>query len=176
MPLYSVPLTLKPMSPASDVQVPLCRTKWTIAIPAGAIATADNAGTRILAPRSIVTSAARPLIGLPESATAILVRLAYDDGVTMDVDPVIQVFGFDGINDAAKFAMLFNSAGTPADELTLTAAETTDATDGTDLFTAIAAANRFALLGHPYILIAIKTAATAFDGSLATARVEIKAI
>lgn len=152
---------------------PMLSTPWMTVIDAAGMDDADNSGNRILNPLTSIATSSRHKISLPPWARYIFARMAYTGSVV--TSPVVQIFGFDGQEDGSDFVQLQNMAGTPAEEVTLTAVAATDMTDGTDLFTEVLqTTHKFDLLGSRVILPGVKTA---FDGDAkTTAYLQIRAV
>lgn len=152
---------------------PQLSTPWTTVIDAGGMDETDNSTNRILNPITSIVGSNRHKISLPPWARYIFARMAYTGSVV--TSPVVQIFGFDGQGDSDKFVQLQNMAGTPAEEVTLTAVAASDITDGTDLFTEVLqTTHKFDLLGSRVILVGVKTA---FDGDAkTTAYLQIRAV
>jgi len=164
------------MIPASDVQSPKLQTKWTTAIFAGGLILTDNADSLIVNPKASITGATRRAISLPPSATTVFLRMKYDVGVTVSVNPVVNLFAFDGDpNNADPVGFMALSPNGPGGtSITIEANPDLDATDGTHHYGAYASTRVSALFGHSHLLIGVQTAAAASVGSFASASLEIK--
>lgn len=128
--------------------------------------TADNSGSTVTNPLTITRSEQnwfRPC-GL---GTQILVRLKYDDGISVPTSPVVQLFGKD--SSGSPHAMV-DGSGTHAQTLTIDL--TNDVTDGTYKFTAPKIIN---IHGNLEVIAAIKTAFAA-TGTVNNSTIQFRVI
>lgn len=167
-------LRIAPMPGGQRVEVAYPQTKWVTAIDAGGVDGADNSGNRIVNAVSSITASDHHLIELDGLSEYLLVRLAYDDGVTGVTWPVIQVFGFDHNGVSAAPVLLKNNDAAPLDEVTIQGDPATDVTDGTLCYTSPSlTTHAFHTLGSRYVLIGIKTAMSG-TGTYTNAYLQVK--
>lgn len=145
---------------------------WTWAISEGRVATADNSGSSITNPTTMITAATqRILLRRSRAGTTLLLRLAYSAGATVSTSPVVEVFGRTGTN---AWQRLENKSGAVA--VTLTAAAD-DVTDGTLKYTHPSmTTHAFDCAGCDEILVGVKTAFAVSAGVTTNAEVQAKII
>jgi hypothetical protein len=174
-------LNCPPINDGPGMFTKACRSRWTNAIDPGGPATADNGAAAVQIPSTQYTLSTRHILAVPDGAIAALVRFGYDDANVMNADPVVALFGF----DTPEFASgptgmptkLKNTNSTPAFETTLVTAESTDISDGTLLYTDVTLTDhRYNLLGCPFLIVALKTAATVTSGILTNSVIQVKFI
>jgi hypothetical protein len=142
---------------------------WQTVISAGGPATQDAA--TITNATTQITAATRSIFSRKGAGTILLIRLGYDDGLTSITNPIIKVFGRTG-SDA--WMVLKDVSGNLT--LTLTTALSTDATDGTLLYTAAdVATSSIDCLGCDEILIGVQTA-LAGTGTVSNSIIQVKAL
>lgn len=183
-------MTIGPTTKASDkvqaidleriVRPAQIASAWSTVIDAAGMDDADNAGSDITAPATQVTLSTRKIWDLSDQykglvGTTLRVRMGYDVNAALTTSPVIEVFGRFDSNDAWK--RLLNKNATPAYNVTLTVATTTDVSDGTYKYTECSPADHaFDLDGCQELLFAVKTAFAVSAGSAATAFMQAKVI
>lgn len=141
---------------------------WTTAISAGGPAVQDSAS--ITNPTTQITADTRVLLRRGGVGTSLILRLAYDDGLTSITNPVVKVFGRTG-NDV--WQALRNKSGSLTTTLTTAA---TDTTDGTLLYTNPAFdTEAIDCLGCDEILVGVETA-LAGTGTTSNAVIQAKII
>lgn len=127
------------------------------------------AGGKVVKPE-LITRAAQKRLEVGPYATHLLVALKYNDDATSSADPVIRVFGKDpnGI-----WHNLYDNGGTPAFEVTLATAETTDPiSDGYRITTP----KQFDLQGSTQVIVAIQTAFAVSGGTANDSEILVKVI
>ena len=144
---------------------------WVIARGAGELTTADNA--TITNPSSqIDTPGVFNLVRDRDLGTIVLVRMRYRGSPSQQL--IVAVFG--RTSSSNGWQRLYNRAATPAGQVALTAAPSTDMTDGTDKFTEVTLSHQFDCLGCKEIRIGIEQALTtssAPDASLAVVEAKV---
>lgn len=144
-------------------------SKWMTVIDAGGPAVQDAA--TIQNPDVSITAATRHIFYRGSYGTNLLVRLGYDDGLTIITDPIIKIFGRTGTD---AWQILPNKAASPT--VTLATSLSTDAADGTLFYTAIdMQEHQIDCQGCEQILIGVETA-LAGTGSVANSIIQIKLI
>lgn len=159
----SVGKTTGPQLPGLQVSCGL-KTEWQDVNTAPE--TADNSGSSVVNPGAITRSDVHRVY-LNGFGTNALVRLKYDDALTVSADPVVQLFGFDV---AGVVQPLSDSSGNH--EKTMTTAASTDVTDGTFKYTVPV---KIELDGCSSLLVAIKTA-LAGTGTKDNATIQVRLI
>jgi len=177
----SITVALKPMSPSADVQAPACRTKWTTCVSAGGLVIADNGGTTIFRPGTQIVDPTRKAICLPDSATAIMLRMACAVNAAISATPVVQVFGCDNDpygEDETQYTALFNNATTPNLQPNVSEYSQGNVQNeaGTFKFTTPTPDMTFKVLGHAFILVGVTTIAAGLDVIMDNAYLQLKAI
>ncbi len=144
--------------------------QWAVAIGAGGVDDADNAGSDITDPETQIaaTGGTTRQPYRVAAGTTIMVRLKYRNTVT--TPPVIQVFG--RYNSNERYQRLIARGG--AIDITLTP-NAADLVEGSDLRTSIVIDDHtLDLLGRREFLIGVKTAIA--GGSPALAEIEVAVI
>jgi hypothetical protein len=151
-------------------------SKWFTVITAGGMDDQDAA--TITNPTTEITLSTRNIVlrgwqddgtDGPNEGVLLIVRLAYDDGLTSITDPVIKVFGRD--NDDEVWTLLETVGGTVTATIATAA---TDVTDGTMLYTTPdLSADAWDTQGCRQILIGVETA-LAGTGTVTTAYLQAK--
>lgn len=143
---------------------------WQTVITAGGPAAQDAA--TITNPDTQITAATRSIFNRGGGGTILLIRLGYDDGLTLITNPIIKVFGRTASTE--PWMVLKDAAGNIA--ITLTTATTTDVTDGTLFYTAADVATASVdCLGCDEILIGVQTA-LAGTGVTNNSIIQVKAL
>jgi hypothetical protein len=141
------------------------RSTFQTAVADGLPATIDAA--TITNPTTQITRAGTNLLTVQGRGTFLIVRLAYDDGLTSITNPTVKVFGRG--NSGEPWRILRTRGGALSAQL-LTAA--TDATDGTlDYTTPDLTTNVWDLQGCDQILIGVEVA-LAGTGTVSNSRIE----
>jgi len=141
------------------------RSTFQTAVADGLPATIDAA--TITNPTTQITRAGTNLLTVQGRGTFLIVRLAYDDGLTSITSPTVKVFG--RANSGEPWRILRTRGGAISAQL-LTAA--TDATDGTlEYTTPDLTTNVWDLQGCDQILIGVEVA-LAGTGTTSNARIE----
>jgi len=153
-----------------DTVAPVSLTSgWVTVIDAGGMTVQDAA--TITDPTAEITNSTRHILRRNGVGTTLLVRMAYDDGITSITNPVIKVFGR---TPDQQWQLLKTRAG--ALNATITTAVATDCSDGTlNWTTSDYDAQAWDCLGCGEILIGIETALAA-TGTTSTAYLEAKFI
>lgn len=140
-------------SPRNDTTNPVgLVSQWRTVITAGGPAVQDAA--TITNPTTQITSLTRLPLIVAGAGTHALVRLGYDDGLTLITNPVIKVFGKTASD---VWQPLITQAGTMS--IAVPTVPATDVADGTLLYTAPSFdLLSFDLLGCNEILVGIETA------------------
>lgn len=142
-------------------------SKWVTVISDGGPAVQDAA--TITNPTTQITASTRRIFNKADTGTIVLVRLGYDDGATSITNPVVKVFGRTGTE---PWMVLKDVAGNLT--LTLTTAASTDAADGTLLYTAADVATASVdCLGCEEIIVGVQTA-LAVTGTTANSIIQLK--
>lgn len=142
--------------------------KWLTARAAGEVASQDAA--TITNPEVSIASYETKIIKLGQQGTNLILRLAYDDGLTAITNPIVKVFGRTG-SDA--WQLLLNKAGGVTTTLTTSA---NDTTDGTLLYTIPDFTTQaIDCLGCDELLVGVETA-LAGTGTVSNAIVQAKVI
>ncbi len=128
--------------------------------------TTDNGGSVVTNPGAI-TRAEQNWLKTCGLGTQVLVRLKYDDGISVPTSPVVQLFGRDSQGCPQR---LVDGSGTH--EQTLTIDTTNDVTDGTYKYTAAKTIN---IHGNIELLAAIKTAFAA-TGTVDNSAIQVRVI
>lgn len=150
--------SLSPSSPGSF------KSDWLVGITPGGMDTAD--ATPIQNPLAIEDSH-KLRIPVPDGATGFQMRMAYDDGDTPNVSPVLQAFGIDGKGAEAK---LFTMGGDH--QITLAPDVNNDSTDGSMLHTD--PSDLIDCCGASEVVIGVHTAYTVSAGDATLAQLEVR--
>ena len=111
---------------------------WTTVITAAGVATADNSGTVTNPALHITLSSRLPFRRNSHGPATLQVRLGYDDGATPSQQLKIVVWGRkQTAGNTEAFQRLYNKEPSPATEVEVTTASTTDAEDGTLKYTEV---------------------------------------
>ena len=154
------------ITPPRPVTEASARATFQTAISAGLVATADAA--TVTNPTTQVTRAGTGIIRTDGGGTFVIVRLAYDDGLTAITAPTIKVFGRANISEPWR---ILRSRGGAISTQLLTAS--TDATDGTlNYTTPDLTSNVWDVQGCDQLLIAVETA-LAGTGTTSNATVQV---
>jgi hypothetical protein len=154
---------ITPPKPTTEAAV---RATYQTAIAAGLVATIDNA--TVTNPTTQVTRSGTSIVRSDSGGVFMLVRLAYDDGLTAITNPSVKVFGRANLGE--PWRLLRNRAGALSASL-VTAS--TDATDGTlDYTTPDLTTNVWDVQGCDQFIIAVETA-LAGTGTTSNATVQV---
>jgi hypothetical protein len=152
MPLTD-PVSSQVVSPRQEVSRPASITsRWTTIISGGGPAVQDAA--TITNPTTQIINATSRICRRGNEGTVIMLRLGYDDAVTLPTSPVVKVFGRTGTDE---WQLLSNEANAITSTLTLNL--TTDTTDGAFKYTfADSIATTIDCLGCEELLVGIEVA------------------
>jgi hypothetical protein len=154
---------ITPPKPTTEASV---RATFQNAISAGLVATIDNAS--ITNPATQITRSGTSIVRSDSGGTFLVVRLAYDDGLTGITNPIVKVFGRASLSE--PWRLLRNRAGSLSASL---ATASTDATDGTlDYTTPDLSTNVWDVQGCDQFIIGVETA-LAGTGTTSNATVQV---